>query len=259
MAVDFAQFVCETNRAPTVEDAFGILETYLLALGFDRVVYSLITDHPSLGRKRGHGILRNYPEDWMKYYFAKDYFHVDPVIKVIKQTSGAFRWNDLDFLKNGLARDELTLMNEAREARLLDGIGLALHGGRGEIVGMGVASSSGGADLDIDTMSLVYAMCSQFHIVYRRMEEQRPAAIIQLSAREREVLTWTAEGKSRTAIGDILNISDQTVKTYMNRIFVKLEVNSIQLAVVKAIALGLISPAVTHLRPARASLRLSPK
>lgn len=259
MAVDFAQFVSETNRAPTVEDAFNILETYLSALGFDRVVYSLITDHPSLNRKRGHGILRNYPDDWMKYYFAKDYVDVDPVIKVIKQTSGAFLWHDLDHLKRGLSREELTLMHEAREARLLDGIGLSLHGGLGEIVGMGVASSSGGADLDVDTMSLVYALCSQFHIVYRRMETTLAPAIIQLSAREREVLTWTAEGKSRTAIGEILHISDQTVKTYMNRIFAKLEVNSIQLAVVKAIAFGLIAPAFTHVRPARASLRLSPK
>jgi DNA-binding CsgD family transcriptional regulator len=259
MAVDFAQFVSETNRAPTVEDAFNILETYLAALGFDRVVYSLITDHPSLNRKRGHGILRNYPDDWMQYYFAKDYVDVDPVIKVIRQTSGAFLWHDLDYLKRGLSREELTLMHEAREARLLDGIGLSLHGGPGEIVGMGVASSSGGADLDIDTMSIVYALCSQFHIVYRRMETTLAPVIVQLSAREREVLTWTAEGKSRTAIGEILHISDQTVKTYMKRIFAKLEVNSIQLAVVKAIALGLISPAFTHVRPARASLRLSPK
>jgi DNA-binding CsgD family transcriptional regulator len=150
-------------------------------------------------------------------------------------------------------------MDEAREARLLDGIGLSLHGGLGEIVGMGIASSSGGADLDLDTMSLVYALCSQFHVIYRRMEAAQAPAIVQLSPREREVLTWTAEGKSRTAIGEILHISDQTVKTYMNRIFAKLEVNSIQLAVVKAIALGLIAPAFTHVRPSRASLRMSPK
>lgn len=71
------------------------------------------------------------------------------------------------------------------------------------------------------------------------------------------MLTWTAEGKSRTSIGDILSISDETVKTHMRRIFVKLGVNSIQLAVVKALALGLISPCIPQHFRAREEL-LSP-
>lgn len=242
--VDFIQYVAEINRAQSVEDAFNVLEKALRELGFDRVVYSLITDHPQLQQRRGHGILRNYPEDWMKYYFDKGYVDVDPVIKVIKQRPGYFLWQDLPGLKNGLENDEHTLMEEAREAKLLDGIGLSLHGSCGQIVGMGIASSMGGADIDKNSVSLVYALCSQFHIFYQEKEAKYKAPIIQLSAREREVLTWTAEGKSRTAIGDILQISDDTVKTYMNRIYQKLQVNSIQLAVVKAVMLGLIHPAI---------------
>ncbi len=95
MGIDFAQFITDTNRAQTIEEAFGLLQSSLQTLGFDRVVYSLITDHPTLNQKRGHGILRNYPEDWMKYYFEKDYVDVDPVIKLIKQTNGPFLWQDL--------------------------------------------------------------------------------------------------------------------------------------------------------------------
>ncbi len=244
MGLDFAQFITDTNRVNTVEEAFSILEKSLASLGFDRVVYSLITDHPTLNLRRGHGILRNYPEDWMKYYSAKNYFDVDPVIKLIKQTSGPFLWNDLPALKKGLQQDENILMEEAKEAKLLDGIGLSLRGQYGEIVGMGVASSSGGADLDKDTVCMVYALCSQFHITYREKQARYAPVVIELSHREKEVLTWTAEGKSKSAIAEILAISDETVKTYINRIFYKLGVNSIQLAVVKALALGLISPAV---------------
>ncbi|MEZ5692018.1 MAG: LuxR family transcriptional regulator [Rickettsiales bacterium] len=228
-----------------MEDAFNILEKNLKELGFDRVVYSLITDHPSLQLKKGHGILRNYPDDWMKYYYSKDYFEVDPVIKVIKQTSGPFLWNKLPELKNGLDKDEHVLMEEAREAKLLDGIGISLHGAYGEIVGMGVASSSGQVDLDRNTVSLVYSLCTQFHVLYRNMEE-KSSPIIQLSKREKEVMNWAASGKSRGVIADILNISDETVKTYIERIFIKLQVSSIQMAVVKAISLGLITPDLCH-------------
>lgn len=244
--IDFVEFISAMNRAASAEEAFDLLERELSSLGFDRVVYSLITDHPSLQLKRGHGILRNYPDDWMKYYFSKGYFEVDPVIKVIKQTSGPFLWNKLPELKNGLEKNEYILMEEAREAKLLDGIGLSLHGACGEIVGMGVASSVGNTDiLNPDTISLVYALCSQFHIFYRKMEEKLQP-IIRLSQREKEVLTWIAAGKSKTVVADILQISDDSVKTYVNRIFAKLQVNSIQLAVVKAISMGLITPDLCH-------------
>lgn len=244
--IDFVKFVTEMNRAENAEDAFNYLEQTLANLGFDRVVYSLITDHPSMQLKRGHGILRNYPDDWMKYYFDKNYFEVDPVIKVIKQTSGPFLWDKLPELKNGLKKDETLLMDEAKEAKLLDGIGISLHGACGEIVGMGVASSSGRTDIfNPDMISIVYALCSQFHIIYRKMKE-KSLPIIQLSQREKEVLTWIAAGKSKSVVADILNISDDSVKTYVNRIFSKLEVNSVQLAVVKAIAMGLITPDLCH-------------
>ncbi len=244
--VDFVKFITEINSSTNSEDAFNILERTLSGLGFDRVVYSLITDHPSMQLKRGHGILRNYPDDWMKYYFTKNYFEVDPVIKVIKQTSGPFLWDKLPELKNGLEKSEHILMEEAREAKLLDGIGISLHGACGEIVGMGVASSSGRTDiLNPNMISLVYALCSQFHIAYRKMEEKL-SPIIRLSQREKEVLTWIAAGKSKSVVADILNISDDSVKTYVSRIFTKLQVNSIQLAVVKAIAMGLITPDLCH-------------
>ena len=240
--IDFVQYICDVNGANDITEAFGILEKYLAQLGFDRVVYSLITDHPHINQKRGHGILRNYPEDWMKYYFAHNYFEVDPVIKVIKQHNGAFLWNSVPELKNGLQRDEYVLMEEAREAKLLDGVGIGFHGTCGRVVGMGVASSAGKAYIDKNSVSLIYALCSQFHLFYQEFESRSSAVPIQLSPREKEVLTWTAEGKSRTAIGEILNISDDTVKTYITRVYAKLGVNSIPLAILKAVMLGLIYP-----------------
>lgn len=247
--IDFVQYIAAINAADSIEDAFGVLEKGLAQLGFDRVVYSLITDHPNLQLKRGHGILRNYPEDWMKYYFSKGYFDVDPVVKIIKQKSGAFLWENLTEIKKGLERDEYVLMEEAREAKLLDGIGLSLHGACGQIVGMGVASSAGGVQADKNTLGLVYALCSQFHVFYQEKEAKTTPAIVQLSRREREVLTWAAEGKSKTTIGEILHISDDTVKTYINRIYAKLGVNTIQLAVLKAVMLGLIHPNIPHKYP----------
>jgi DNA-binding CsgD family transcriptional regulator len=242
--LDVMQFISNTNNAATSEDAFSYLEKSLRGIGFDRVVYSLITDHHSLSKSRQHGIVRNYPEDWMKYYFSKGYVDVDPVIKIIKQQHGPFTWNNLAQFKD-ITKAESVLMHEAEDAKLLDGIGVSFHSPNGEIVGMGIASSAGGTEPHKDLISLVYMLCAQFHHVYQYLEREStiPHKIVELSAREKEILTWLAAGKSKSIIGEILHISEHTVKTYLQRVFCKLGVHTKQEAIVRAVRLGLINPA----------------
>lgn len=248
--IDIGQYISNTNNAANSDQAFQHLERCLSEMGFDRVVYSLLTDHPSLNKNRQHGIVRNYPEDWMKYYFSKGYVDVDPVIKVIKQHEGPFVWEELPRFKQ-LTRAETLLMDEAGDAKLLEGIGLSFHGPNGQIVGMGVASSAGGTELHKDMVSLVHLLCTQFHHTYQMLERESSVAerIVVLSAREKEILTWLAVGKSKSVIGDILNISEHTVKTYLQRAFNKLGVHTKQEAIVHAIRLGLINPALSPTQP----------
>jgi DNA-binding CsgD family transcriptional regulator len=248
--LDIGQFISDTNSAKDSDEAFTYLEKYLGQLGFDRVVYSLLTDHPNLNKNREHGIVRNYPEDWMNYYFSKGYVDVDPTIKIMKQRQGAFAWTSLAEIKN-VTKQEQLLMDEAKEAKLLEGIGLALHGPNGQIVGMGVASSAGGTELQRDTVSMVYLLCTQFNQIYQSLEQEKSIApvIIDLSEREKEILTWLAVGKSKSVVGDILSISEHTVKTYLKRAFTKLGVHTKQEAIVHAIRLGLITPALSSIKP----------
>ena len=49
---------------------------------------------------------------------------------------------------------------------------------------------------------------------------------VRLSAREREVLNWVKDGKSAWVIGEILGISEHTVKVHLWRLFKRIGVNS---------------------------------
>ncbi|MGF0538800.1 LuxR C-terminal-related transcriptional regulator [Agrobacterium sp. ES01] len=72
----------------------------------------------------------------------------------------------------------------------------------------------------------------------RRIELSAPNA---LSARELEVVRWTAQGKTSIEIGQILSLSDHTINAYMTNAIKKLDcVNRTQL-VAKAIRLKLIN------------------
>ncbi len=240
--IDVLGYIEKTNNAKNSEEAFSHLEDSLAQLGLDRIIYSLMTDHNSIDKKAGHGVLKNYPDDWMKYYTEKQYEDVDPVRKYIMQANGAFLWTELDKIKGNLPKAEKLLMNEAQEAKLLNGIGFSLHAPRNEVLGMGFASSSGGVELNPNLLSLVSMLATQFHTVFIRLNEQEKKEFIQLTKRETEVLYWCYKGKSNWITGNLLNISEDTVKYHIKNIFLKLGVNNRVAAVLKAINLGLIKP-----------------
>ncbi|WP_416637977.1 helix-turn-helix domain-containing protein [Pseudomonas sp. OHS18] len=54
----------------------------------------------------------------------------------------------------------------------------------------------------------------------------RAQCLALLSAREIEIARWVARGKTNWEIGQILHISDKTVKTHMQNIFSKLQATS---------------------------------
>jgi DNA-binding CsgD family transcriptional regulator len=76
---------------------------------------------------------------------------------------------------------------------------------------------------------------------YNSIKRGNASAPHSLSARELEVIRWTAQGKTSVEIGQILSLSDHTINAYMTNAIKKLDcVNRTQL-VAKAIRLKLIN------------------
>jgi DNA-binding NarL/FixJ family response regulator len=69
----------------------------------------------------------------------------------------------------------------------------------------------------------------------------RQPASVSLSGREVEVLAHVAKGKTNAEIGQLLHISEATVKTHLLRAFNKLGVSDRTAAVTTAMSLGLLS------------------
>ena len=135
-------------------------------------------------------------------------------------------------------------MQEAAEARLLSGAAVAIYGPNFEVAGVGIASTTGGVKPSADMLSVIRALSHQFHFAYSQFDRisTPQEGIVYLTPREREILLYSAEGKSRPVIAAILSVSEQTVRFHLKNIYAKLDVSTRQTAVVKAIRLGLIAP-----------------
>jgi DNA-binding NarL/FixJ family response regulator len=77
------------------------------------------------------------------------------------------------------------------------------------------------------------------HVAAR--ENTPPPAALELSERERQVLRWTAAGKTSSETGTILGISARTVNFHVTSILLKLNAVNKTQAVVKAVMLDLLN------------------
>ena len=230
------------NKAKNINEAFAYFCKVMGEYGYDRVVYSLLTDHHSLGLPRHHGLATSYPEDWMKYYNEKNYLDYDPVAKQVLNSHVPFFWEDLEQFQS-LSDTAKLIMDQGSEAGVKDGIGIPLFGRAGEITGVGLARTDSDKSRDYDFMAGAYLLTTHFHHKFRTLYmEEHPANQPSLTEREADVLSWAAEGKNNEEIAIILGISVDTVKSHLKKCFRKLDVNNRGYAISKAVLLGLIMP-----------------
>ena len=239
MLVSFETFVERANRARTTDELVKEFLATVKQHGLYRMIFWLQTNHDHIDMKPGVGVIQNYPADWMKHYFEKGYDRLDPVITYCQSKLDTFTWAEIPE-RMDMTRQQFQCLNMGIEAGLYNGICTPLWGPN-QFAGIGLASAEKLDSFD-GNLDLITAYCNHFYIAFQRINQKTDFVERQvyLTPREQEVLTWSADGKTKGEIGTILNLSDDTVDTHMRRIFRKLHANSRVSAVAKGISYGLI-------------------
>jgi len=238
--MNLEEFIYKTNKAKSVPLLFQEFETAMGELGFDRLLLALMNDHPALKKEAEHGVIKNYPDDWVNYYLAQNYDEIDPVRTLSFTRTGAYTWDEITKSKT-LTNKQRLMFNQAEEAGLFSGVGVALHGGGGAVAALGAASSEKGIELSQPVLDKVNLMSYQFYTCFwRLMESDISTRQNFLSNREQEILKWCARGYTKIAISERLNLSVHTVDSHVRNSMRKLDSKNITSTVVKAINLGFI-------------------
>jgi DNA-binding CsgD family transcriptional regulator len=242
---DLERFVERIVASQTPQEAFDHFCEAMREHGYDRITYSLVNDHPSLGLSSKHGLATSYPDDWMKHYAAHNFSLIDPVTQRVLTKRTPFFWSDVTA---GLDRvsSSREMMGQAADAGLGDGIGISLRGDGPELVGVGIArpslpASEQSKPQDYNFLGGAYLLSTCLHETYRDLTVK--AARAALSGREHDVAAWGAEGKTDEEISMILGITVNTVRFHWKNIFKKLAANGRTYAITKALRQQIITPA----------------
>jgi len=216
----------------SVAQVFARLQKAAHALEFDFLAYGHQSPYP-VSRPEVHWI-SNYPQAWQQRYEAAGYLQTDPSIAHGRQKTVPAVWSDALFAATP------QLWEEAQE-----------HGLRVGWFQSCFDAQAAGSMLTFARRSQVLSrkellhkeqrmrwLVQVAHLVCARIWAHEASDGLALTARELEVLKWSADGKSAQDIADILLVSKSTVDFHIKNSVLKLQVSNKTAAVARAALMG---------------------
>jgi LuxR family quorum sensing-dependent transcriptional regulator len=219
------------------DEIIGELEKALSRFGFEHFIFSGLPDRDQTVEKIVFA--HNWPKAWFDLYVRENYIAVDPVARWSRHSAEPFEWSEAPYDRDAEPR-ACEVMTRAADVRMANGYCIPIRNA-GE---QQACLSMSGVDLDLSPRT---------HTAIRLMGTYAFERIRQLSAlpveprrdplteREREVLTWTALGKTSSEVAKVLKLSKRTVDEYSVRAARKLRAQNKTHAVVVALQQKLIS------------------
>lgn len=219
------------------QELFNQVAKAARSLGFEYCSYGIQMPIP-ISRPKVE-VFFNYSEEWQKCYQTRGYLQVDPTVQHALKSTLPVIWSDRLFEP---ARD---MWEDARGHGLRFGWAQPSRDANGAV---GLLTLARSADsLSAEELAANQAKMSWLtqytHAAMARLLTPKlaPETTVTMTAREKEVLRWTAEGKTAYEISQILSVAERTVNFHINNAIVKLGTSNKTQAAVKAAALGMLA------------------
>lgn len=218
------------------QEIFDRVASFAKEIGFDYCAFGLQMPIPVSSPKVF--MVNNYADAWRQQYANAGYLAIDPTVRHGRTSMSPISWcardqkGDRDFWDDADSHDISHGWCQSSFTRT--GIGGLLT----------LSRSSEPITVDELThketqlrwlVSVTHESMAQRQV--GRLNDLNP---VQLSARESEILRWTADGKSAQEIADILHVTKHTIEFHIKNATYKLQAVNKTSAVVKALVMGLL-------------------
>ena len=179
---------------------------------------------PQINNKTKDLIVSIYPNGWMEHYMKSNYIETDSVLHYSLNNNLPVTWTD-ELFEN--SKNSKLMRDESKEVGLEYGISFPIHSASGENGIFSMATPTKKA-INNEVYFLMSALLPYIHEKIKELERGNKfyPKIPELSARELEVLKWTAIGKTASEISSILNITERTVVFHVTKINKKFKCNT---------------------------------
>lgn len=203
-------------QARDAQEVFAQVALATRHLGFERCAYGVRYPLP-LARPK-FALLNDYSAQWQRRYQEAGYLRIDPTVAHGARSLEPVVWTD------ALFRDARQMWDEARDAGLAVGWSQSCFDACGTGGMLSVARSHERvtvAEQRAKEPALRW-LVNVAHVALSAELTRRDGPPPALTAREHEVLCWTADGKTSSEIAQILQLSVNTVNYHFKRALMKL-------------------------------------
>lgn len=231
----------QNARLPKLEDESEMTTMYEAALnliyelGFQHCEFTLSSHHPN--NQTNTVRLNNYPTEWNALYKHEHYFELDPVVAHCKRCVLPIVWGENTYS----AVPDLWV--HAQQYGFNFGWTQSVHDFQGVFSMLSLVRSDGPVTPEelYEKAGHTLWICHALHAVVAQKYAEQPVLHPpgKLTARETEILQWSAMGKTASDIATILCLSERTVGFHISSSMKKLGVNNKIAAVMTAVKAGL--------------------
>ena len=224
-------------KASTVAaQVLDVLSASVLEMGFEYCAFGVRWPLPLT--QPTMFVVSNYADEWKLLYAERNYIACDPTVAHGLVSQAPLVWSDEVFA------DAPALWSEAREHGLLAGVSQSAFSAMGAAGLLSVGRSHepiGSAELRQRRASLWWLAQAGLEAMIGVTDAGGPnTGSICLTAREVEILRWSADGKTAGDIAAIIDISERTVGFHINNALLKLGTANKTAGVAKAALLHLL-------------------
>jgi len=216
------RFFQDTAKASSLEQLIDSFGACIAAHGFQRAVCMRVATP-------GQPVQPKVLFDWGattglgERYASERLYRIDPTVQAIFSAIEPFSWDEIEV--KAKTPEAAALFDDLRATGARNGLVAPVHGPLGEVLAVVLVSDTE-AEFPSDVRQRMHVAASLFAtrgltLMERAAEPPAP----DLTRREIQCVYWIAEGKSDWEIGQILQISDETVAWHVQNAKKKLGVS----------------------------------
>lgn len=224
------------GAAQSAAEVGGVLSSTTASFGYVHACF--IASGGSTQSFEERVLWQAWPKRWGEQYRNSNFYAHDPIVPYFRKQFGMFAWSDIRL--DEVAPASRTVMEIAAvDHGLKFGLCAPVYGLNGYEAGLSLAGHDVEHTPEANSAIELVAMYAFNRFATLRMREEPKSS--PLSAREREVLSWVAAGKTAWDTSVILGISEDTVNKTATAAMTKLNAHTRAQAVAEAMKRGLLS------------------